>query len=133
MLQLLNTGLTLKVSELAEQLETTPRNIIEYKKELETAGFYIISMPGRYGGYKLVKETLCPTVKLTEKEKVIGKSGNLVTIQTPLTDDFYLVQRMMSFCPDLYYISDERIKKLVKDNLKILKDIYEPEFEQCNN
>ena len=32
MLQLLNTGLTLKVSELAEQLETTPRNIIEYKK-----------------------------------------------------------------------------------------------------
>lgn len=69
MLQLLNTGLTLKVSELAEQLETTPRNIIEYKKELETAGFYIISIPGRYGGYKLVKETLFPTVKLTEKEK----------------------------------------------------------------
>ena len=33
MLQILNTGRIYKVSELAELLETNPRNIIEYKKE----------------------------------------------------------------------------------------------------
>ena len=80
-----------------------------------------------------ISKKLLDEIELLEKEKVVEQDKNFVTIQTPLTDDFYLVQRMMSFCPDLYYISDERIKKAVKDNLKMLKDFYEPEFEQCDN
>ena len=47
MLQILNTGKVYKVSELAELLETNPRNIIEYKKELEEFGYYIENIPGR--------------------------------------------------------------------------------------
>ena len=35
MLELLSTKKIYKISELAELLETNPRNIIEYKKELE--------------------------------------------------------------------------------------------------
>ena len=55
MLQILNSGRVYKASELADLLETNPRNIIEYKKELEEAGYYIISIPGKFGGYQLDK------------------------------------------------------------------------------
>ena len=50
MLELLNTGRVFKATELANLLETNVRNIIEYKKELEEAGYYISSVLGRYGG-----------------------------------------------------------------------------------
>lgn len=35
MLQILNSGKIYKVSELADLLETNPRNILEHKKELD--------------------------------------------------------------------------------------------------
>ena len=34
MLQILNTGRVYKISELAEMLETNPRNVVEYKKRI---------------------------------------------------------------------------------------------------
>ena len=71
MLQLLNSGRTYKVSELAEELETKPRNIIEYKKELEEARYAIINKAGKYGGYKLDKTYTIPSLKFTEDEKRI--------------------------------------------------------------
>ena len=39
--------------ELAKELETNPRNIREFKKELVTAGYNIQEVKGRYGGYYL--------------------------------------------------------------------------------
>lgn len=73
MLQILNTGRVYRISELAELLETNPRNVIEYKKELDElsidSGFYIDTIPGRYGGYKLNGNAVIPALKLTEKEK----------------------------------------------------------------
>ena len=60
MLRLLNTGKIFKASELADRLETNTRNIFEYKTELEDAGYLIESIPGRYGGYRLVKSGLFP-------------------------------------------------------------------------
>lgn len=69
MLELLNTGRVFKATELANLLETNVRNIIEYKKELEEAGYYISSVPGRYGGYKLETNSLFPSLKLTQVEK----------------------------------------------------------------
>lgn len=68
MLQVMNTGRIYKISELADILETNPRNIIEYKKELEEVGYYIISVPGKYGGYKLDKSTIIPSLRLTKEE-----------------------------------------------------------------
>lgn len=68
MLELLNTGRVYKVSDLGELLETNPRNIIEYRKELEEAGYYIISIPGKYGGYKLSKTNIIPAIKFTSSE-----------------------------------------------------------------
>lgn len=69
MLQILNTGSIYKISELADFLDTNPRNILEYKKELEDSGYNIVSIPGRYGGYKLDSTDVFPSILLTEKEK----------------------------------------------------------------
>lgn len=69
LLELLNTGRIYKINELADILETNPRNIIEYKKELEEAGYYINSIPGRYGGYQLDRNSIIPALKLLEEEK----------------------------------------------------------------
>lgn len=75
MLQVLNTGRIYKISELADILDTNPRNIIEYKKELDEVafecgfGFYIDTIPGRYGGYKLNGNIVLPAIKLTLEEK----------------------------------------------------------------
>ena len=69
MLEILNTGKIYKVSELADILETNSRNIGEYRKELEECGYYIETIPGRYGGYKLKDNSIIPSLKLTEEEK----------------------------------------------------------------
>lgn len=75
MLQLLNSGRVYKISELADLLETNSRNIIEYKRELEECGYYIISIPGRYGGYKIDKSTIIPSLVLTDDEKKVLSSS----------------------------------------------------------
>ena len=69
MLEYLNTGKLFKVSELAELLETNPRNIIEYKKELDCCGFDIVTVPGRYGGYRLDRSSCMPVLKMLPEEK----------------------------------------------------------------
>ncbi len=69
MLQLLNTGRLFKISELSDLLETNPRNVLEYKKELEDVGYSIKSVPGKYGGYQLIKTNLTPALQLTNSEK----------------------------------------------------------------
>ena len=83
MLELLNTGRVFKVSELAYLLETTSRNIIEYKRELEEAGYYIDSIPGRYGGYKLEKSNIMPSLKLTNEEKLGLMKGYEMVMSKP--------------------------------------------------
>lgn len=75
MLQVLNTGRIYKVSELAELLETNPRNIIEYKKELDEVAsecnysFFVETIPGRYGGYKINENAIIPSLLFSDSEK----------------------------------------------------------------
>lgn len=71
MLTILNSGRIYKVSELAGRLDTNPRNIVEYRKELCDAGYHITVIPGKYGGYKLESHCTIPSLKLTEDEKRI--------------------------------------------------------------
>ncbi len=81
MLQLLNTGRTYKISELANLLDTNPRNIIEYKKELDEVAsecgydFYIETIPGRYGGYRLNGNAVVPSLSLSNEEKISLLNG----------------------------------------------------------
>lgn len=69
MLEVLNTGRIYKVSKLADILETNSRNISEYRKELEECGYYIETIPGKYGGYRLESSRIIPSLKLTDEEK----------------------------------------------------------------
>lgn len=79
MLELLNTGRVYKKSELAELLNTNPRNLIEYKKELEEAGYEIESISGNYGGYRLLKANVIPAIYLNPTEKsVVAEAYNYV-------------------------------------------------------
>lgn len=68
MLEILGSRKVISISELADLLETNPRNIPEYRKELELAGYYIDAVSGRYGGYTLVKKNLFPSIGITKKE-----------------------------------------------------------------
>jgi predicted DNA-binding transcriptional regulator YafY len=68
-IEILNSRSLVKVSEIAALLGTNPRNVIEYKKELEEAGYIIDTVSGRNGGYVLNKKHLFPSVKLTDTEK----------------------------------------------------------------
>ena len=75
MLEILGSRSVISIGELADLLETNPRNIPEYRKELETAGYYIDALPGRYGGYSLVKKNLFPSISITKNEADSFYSG----------------------------------------------------------
>ena len=68
MLMLLKARGKMNTLELAKELETNPRNIREFKKELVTAGYNIQEVKGRYGGYYLDEDCLFPSLKLTKDE-----------------------------------------------------------------
>lgn len=69
MLELLKAHGQLSASQLANMLDTNPRNIREFRKELETSGYVIHEVRGRYGGYVLDTENLMPVLGLKEEEK----------------------------------------------------------------
>lgn len=69
MLQLLNSRGFMTRDEIAWELKTNVRNIAEYRKELEKAGYQIESLSGKYGGYTLVGDALLPAVAFQEREK----------------------------------------------------------------
>lgn len=75
MLQILSSGRVYKGQELADILETNVRNIAEYRTELEMAGYYIEGIPGKYGGYRLITQSVIPTVRLNEAEQRALSSG----------------------------------------------------------
>lgn len=68
MLMLLKARGFLSREDLAKELHTNIRNVSEYRKELEEAGFKIVSTTGKYGGYQLDTSCLFPVVGLTSEE-----------------------------------------------------------------
>lgn len=89
MLMILKTRKFIKKAELAEMLETNPRNIIELKKELETAGYVIEVTNGPFGGYSLSDSTLLPLASLSEDERraLLVAAPFLLTSNEPLFSD----------------------------------------------
>lgn len=75
MIKILSDGAIHGISELAQKLETNPRNIIVYRDEIESAGYPVIGAPGRYGGYRIVKQEMFPCPKLTRDEKNALSAG----------------------------------------------------------
>ena len=69
MLALLKVRGRMRIDEIAEALETNPRNVREFRKELEIAGYPIIQTTGRYGGYQLDASALLPAPALDAQEE----------------------------------------------------------------
>ena len=69
MLEILYSRGIVSIADLARLLDTNPRNIPEYKKVLEEAGYIIDTIPGRYGGYVLNKKYTFPSTRLSDTEK----------------------------------------------------------------
>ena len=76
-----------------------------------------------------ISKSLFEDIELDKDEKLIELTDKYATIQRTINDEFYLLQRLMSFCPDLFYISDEKIKNSIKEKLNNLKLSYEGEYE----
>ncbi|OCN05195.1 hypothetical protein A4S06_02090 [Erysipelotrichaceae bacterium MTC7] len=68
MLNYLKANDVVSREEIANYLETNKRNISEFKKELEVAGYVIESITGKDGGYRLDESTLVPTINLNDRE-----------------------------------------------------------------
>ena len=68
MLEYLSSGRICKISEIARFVGTNPRNVIEYRKELEEVGYWIENISGRNGGYRLVGQGLIPSIKFSDEE-----------------------------------------------------------------
>ena len=66
-------------SELAEIIETNPRNIKEYIKEIETCGYTVDSVAGIYGGYRINRTSLLPSMNLDKDEiKLLQASSSFI-------------------------------------------------------
>lgn len=59
-----------------------------------------------------------------DEEKVIEVKDGKITLERVIDDEFYMIQRLLHFCPEIYYVSDERIKNLLKEKLMLVKAIY---------
>ncbi|ABR48346.1 Helix-turn-helix, type 11 domain protein [Alkaliphilus metalliredigens QYMF] len=71
----------MRVKEIAEALEVTPRMVKKYKQDLEMAGIYVGSKLGRAGGYYLENKRRLDAIGLTEEELITLKMANK-TIQS---------------------------------------------------
>ena len=83
MLELLNTKSIISATELAELVNVNKRNIPEYIKELQMAGYSIETVRGKYGGYRLESKSLFPVLKLSNNEKTTLQNAMLYLKEKP--------------------------------------------------
>lgn len=82
MLQYLRANDLVKREDLAKYLETNIRNVAEFKKELEIAGYVIETVRGHYGGYRLIRDNLMPSLTLNDKETKALNDADLYLSKT---------------------------------------------------
>lgn len=58
-------------------------------------------------------------------EAITKYEGDYAYVKRPIDDNLQVIQKLLYFCPNLYYISDKDIKKRVEDKLYVLKDMYD--------
>ena len=68
MLEYLQNGRKYNIKELSEKLEVSERMVRLYKEELETAGIYIDTIMGPYGGYVLNQSIRIPSRKFSKSD-----------------------------------------------------------------
>ena len=72
----------------------------------------------------IVSKEAFKNTKPDSKEVLVEYKDNYAIIKSVVDDDFYILQRLLYFAPDVYYISNNRIKALYKQKLKDMKGYY---------
>ena len=56
------------LQEIADELEVSRRQVIRYREDLDKAGIYVTSIPGKYGGYALDSKDYILGLNVTNEE-----------------------------------------------------------------
>lgn len=102
MLTLLNARGCMSKEELAAELGVNLRNISEYRKELEAAGYRIHTASGIYGGYSLEEDALLPMQRFQPKEK---KALQEALTYLKVHPDFYMYEEFQKAIDKVLNIS----------------------------
>lgn len=125
MLEILRDGRMYKKNTLAEMLDTNPRNIIEYRKDLFESGYLIEYKKGSNGGYYLDSKCLIPTTSFTNNEKTaLLRSYDFLK----QTDFLHLYDYN---CALVKIKSNFESNKIIKESL--LNELQPKDFEIINN
>lgn len=68
MLILLKSRGKMTLQEIADELEVSKRQVIRYREDLDKAGIYVTSTPGKYGGYTLEGKDYILGLNVTNEE-----------------------------------------------------------------
>ena len=117
--------------ELARRLDCNIRNISEYKNELQDAGYYISSKPGKDGGYYLDESSIFPTLKLTNEQiKTLRESYDYMLSQNFAQKNIY-IEAMDKILASIAYDGKEKDNIYIHNtNILISKDI-EQKIKLC--
>lgn len=129
MLNLLKARGKMNTAQLAQALETNPRNIRELKKELIIAGYNIQDVRGRYGGYYLMDQVV-PVRKLKVDEIQALKEARLFLNSQPefcYSEDFNTALDLIISS----YENTESSESLYLPQAYIPLDENEKEFIDC--
>ncbi len=80
-------------------------------------------LPTRFLKYTISKNNFIES-GIEDDETLLTIDNDRVTILSPVIDEFLIAQRILYHCPEVYYISDEKIKSIVFEKLKKLEEIY---------
>ena len=124
MLKILESGKVYKISELAQMLECSERSVRTYKEDLEKAGIYIDSIPGKYGGYYYSKSMVDTCYCFNQREL-----NNIENVFLKLKElKFKELDKMSCIIDKIRFqviLSSNRFKKLEDDNTEDIDKKYE--------
>ena len=114
MLEMLYGKEVVSKQELAQALQTNFRNIVEYKRELEKAGYIIKVTRGMYGGYKLVRDKDFHARNLTDTDKEVLREANAFLSHNT---EFMHSKELMTAVGKV--LSDATLNDVIKDKISI--------------
>ena len=80
-------------------------------------------LPVKLIKYTISKKALDEFI-LEDNEMIFSEDDDKVTISSFVFDEFMLIQKLLYYCPDIYYISDERIKTILLEKLQKVRKLY---------
>ncbi|MBQ7287057.1 MAG: hypothetical protein IJW73_04775 [Candidatus Gastranaerophilales bacterium] len=76
--------------------------------------------------YYTVSKTIYKKLPMDEKEQIVEEIGkDKIKIKRINDDEFSLIQRLFCYAPEIYNISDEKVKNMFKEKLEMLRVAYE--------